>query len=267
MRKRDGLTLERRRGHKPEVDDMRDDEAKRILAKGYDGLTAGIRNGAHRHEDQDEDGIDAEFLYPGFFGLFSFENTELLVACQKNYNDWLHDYANASNGRLYGLAAIPIQDPEAAVDELERVIKKGFKGGCIPCTAPPEQPYKDECYEGVWSLAEEAKFPLSMHVGTNAYVPPEYRQKSAMPQDETFNYASSPTTVQRTLVDLDVPRRRGAPSEPEVRRWRVQRWLDRPLAGPGRPGPAARTPVPQQGLHRGATARSLASPVLRHDRG
>ena len=116
--------------------------------------------------------------YPGFFGLFSFENTELLVACQKNYNDWLHDYANASNGRLFGLAAIPVQDPVAAVEELERVIKRGFKGGCIPCTAPPERPYRDECYEPIWSLAEEAKFPLSMHVGTNAYVPPEYRQKS-----------------------------------------------------------------------------------------
>ena len=80
MRKRAGLALQRRPGHKPEVDDMRDDEAKRILAKGYDGLRAGIRDGAHRHEDQDEDGIAAEFLYPGFFGLFAFENTELLVA-------------------------------------------------------------------------------------------------------------------------------------------------------------------------------------------
>ena len=202
MRKRDGLELQRRPGHKPEVDDMRDEEAKRILAKGYDGLTAGIRDGAYRHEDQDEDGIEAEFLYPGFFGLFSFENTELLVACQRNYNDWLHDYASASNGRLFGLAAIPIQDPQAAVEELHRVVKRGFKGGCIPCTAPPEVPYKDECYEPVWAAAEEANFPLSMHVGTNAYVPAQYRQKSPLPPDETFNYASTPNTVQRTLVDL-----------------------------------------------------------------
>ena len=137
MRKRAGLALERRPGHKPEVDDMRDDEAKRILAKGYDGLRAGIRDGAHRHEDQDEDGVAAEFLYPGFFGLFAFENTELLVACQKNYNDWLHDYASAARGRLFGLAALPVQDPPAAVAELQRVIKMGFKGGCIPCSAPP----------------------------------------------------------------------------------------------------------------------------------
>ena len=202
MRKRAGLALERRPGHKPEVDDMRDDEAKRILAKGYDGLRAGIRDGAHRHEDQDEDGVAAEFLYPGFFGLFAFENTELLVACQKNYNDWLHDYASAARGRLFGLAALPLQDPPAAVAELQRVIKMGFKGGCIPCSAPPETPYKDECYEPIWSLAEEAGFPLAMHVGTNAYVPASYRQKSPLPQDETANYAATPATIQRTLVDL-----------------------------------------------------------------
>lgn len=63
----------------------------------------------------------------------------LLDACQKNYNDWLHDYASASNGRLFGLAAIPLQDPQAAATELVRVIKKGFRGGCIPCTASADR--------------------------------------------------------------------------------------------------------------------------------
>ena len=202
MRKREGLVLARRPGHKPEVDDMRDDEAKRILAKGYDGLRPGIRDGAFRHQDQNEDGIDAEVLYPGYFGLFSFQNTDLLVACQKNYNDWLHDYAAAADGRLFGLAAIPVQDPSAAAAELQRAIKKGFKGGCIPCTPPPETPYRDACYEPIWALAEEAGFPLSMHVGTSAYVPPQYRPKSPQPQDETATYAAMSATIQRTLVDL-----------------------------------------------------------------
>ena len=55
-----------------------------------------------------------------------------MVALQKNYNDWLHDYSTASNGRLFGLAAIPVQDPDAAVEEIDRVIGMGFKGGCIP---------------------------------------------------------------------------------------------------------------------------------------
>ncbi len=231
MRLREGITVQRRRGHKPEVDDMTDDEAKRILAKGYDGLRAGIRDGAMRADDQDHDGVSAEFLYPGFFGLFSFENTELLVACQKNYNDWLHDYANASNGRLFGLAAIPVQDPEAAVEELDRVIKKGFKGGCIPCTAPVDAPYRDEIYDPLWARAAEANFPLSMHVGTNAYVPPQYRP-SKLGRDETADYAASATTIQRTLVDLMC---RGPAERHPTMKWVVgefnagwiAHWLDR----------------------------------------
>ena len=201
MRLRKSVSIERRSGHKPEVDELSDAEAVATLARGYDGLRAGIRDGACRPDDQDIDGVAAEFLYPGFFGMFSFENTELLVACQQNYNDWLYDYADAANGRLFGLAAIPLQDPEAGAEELERVIKKGYKGGCIPCSAPAERPYRDECYEPIWSLAEEADFPLSMHVGTNAYLPSQFRQKHAM-RDSILDYANAPATVQRTLVEL-----------------------------------------------------------------
>ena len=77
--------------------------------------------GAHRYEDQDVDGLAAEFLYPGFFGMF---------------------------GR-----------------------------------------------------AEEAAFPLSMHVGTNAYVPREQRRRPVRP-DAIADYAASRGTVQRTIVEF-----------------------------------------------------------------
>ena len=201
MRTRQGVEIQRREGRKPEVDDLTDPQAQAMLAKGYDGLRAGIRDGKYRGEDQDIDGVGAEFLYPGFFGLFSLENPELLVACQKNYNDWLHDYATAADGRLYGLAALPVQVPEAAAQELERVIKLGYKGGCIPCTSPVDAPYFDERYEPIWALAEEAGFPLSMHVGTNAYLKPEHRPKDPR-RDSVFDYGNTPATIQRTLVEL-----------------------------------------------------------------
>lgn len=203
LRLREGAEINRKPGRKPDVDDLGDAEVVKIMSQGYDGLREGIRNGAKRHVDQEEDGVIAEFLYPGFFGLFSFQNYELLAACQKNYNDWLHDYATSANGRLFGLAAIPIQDPDAAVVELERVIKLGYRGGCIPCTAPPEAPYRDEVYEPIWALAEEARFPLSMHVGTNAYTPAQYRPNPAL-RDSVGDYAQSQIAVQRTLIDLIV---------------------------------------------------------------
>ena len=203
LRARDGAEVERRTGYKPNVEDMSDGDIVKIMSKGYDGIREGIKNGAERHVDQDIDGVAAEFLYPGFFGLFSFENLELLVACQKNYNDWLHDYASAAGGRLFGLAAIPIQDPEAAVEELQRVVKLGFKGGCIPCTSPPEHPYFDEIYDPVWAAAEEARFPLAMHVGTNAYTPKEFRQNRVL-RDPVGDYAQSQISIQRSLVELIV---------------------------------------------------------------
>jgi predicted TIM-barrel fold metal-dependent hydrolase len=201
MRLREGFTLERRPGHKPDVDEFTDPEVQVLLDRGYSGLRPGIREGARRGEDQDIDGVAAEFLYPGFFGMFSFENSDLTVACQQNYNDWLHDYASAADGRLFGLAAIPVQDPVAAATELARVIAKGYKGGCIPCTAPADRPYRDDCYEPIWALAEEAGFPLSMHVGTNAYLPPQFRNKDPV-RDSVVGYANAPTSVQRTLVEL-----------------------------------------------------------------
>jgi len=203
LRRREGAEIHRKPGRKPDVDDLGDSAVVKIMAQGYDGIREGIREGSKRYIDQEEDGVEAEFLYPGFFGLFSFENYELLVACQKNYNDWLHDYASSGNGRLFGLAAIPIQDPEAAVTELERVIKLGYRGGCIPCTAPPEVPYRDMVYEPVWALAEEARFPLSMHVGTNAYTPAPYRPNPKL-QDSVGSYAQSQIAVQRSLIDFIV---------------------------------------------------------------
>ncbi len=203
LRAREGAEVERRTGYKPNVEDMSDGDIVKIMSQGYDGIREGIKNGAERHVDQDIDGVAAEFLYPGFFGLFSFENLELLVACQKNYNDWLHDYSSAAGGRLFGLAAIPIQDPEAAVEELHRVVKLGFKGGCIPCTSPPEHPYYDEIYDPVWAAAEEARFPLAMHVGTNAYTPKEFRQNRVL-RDPVGDYAQSQISIQRSLVELIV---------------------------------------------------------------
>ena len=192
--------LVRKHGRKPEVAHLNDPEMEALFRKGYEGLEPGLTDGSKRHQIQDVDGLDPEFLYPGFFAMFGFKNTELLVACQKNYNDWLADYTEASSGRLQGLPAIPVQDPRAAADELERVINLGFKGGCIPCTSPVDRPYFDDVYEPIWSLAEEAHFPLSMHVGCGAYVPPNQRLQKKV--DGIAGYAASQNTVQTTIVEL-----------------------------------------------------------------
>jgi predicted TIM-barrel fold metal-dependent hydrolase len=201
LRLRKGATLSRQPGRKPDVTDLTAPDVLEIINLGYAGLRPGLREGSRRTDDQDLDGLAAEFLYPGFFGMFSMEDPALTVALHRNYNDWIRDYAAEADGRLYGLAALPVQDPTAAAKELARVIDMGFRGACIPCTAPAAKPYHDADYSPIWALAQEAGIPLSMHVGTNSFVPTSLRPPRTT-QDTLFGYATAQTSIQRTLADL-----------------------------------------------------------------
>ena len=196
-----GRSIERRIGHKPLPEDKGDPYIKEILGRGFGGLREGLVRGGARAAEQDQDGVRAEVLYPSFFfSVFGLDNTELVAACFRNYNDWMADYCRPAGDRLVGLALIPLHDPAAGAKEVERVLRMGFRGGCIPCTAPLERPYRDAAYERIWAMAEEADFPLSMHAGTNA---PRRRKIGSTPNfDYLIAYAGVMVSIQQTLVEL-----------------------------------------------------------------
>ncbi|MBU3004637.1 amidohydrolase family protein [Paraglaciecola arctica] len=194
--------LERRRGHKPKAGKLTDPEIINYIKGGYDVIRDGLKDGSKRGECQDADGVVAEFLYPGFFSMFKTPNLDLLVALERNYNDWLKDYCNNSNGRLYGLAALPIQNPAAAVEEFKRVLKLGYKGVIIPSNAPSGTHYYDKIYDPIWALAEESGTPISMHVACFSETPPWVIQASQ--RDKLAIYGNSASLIHETLIDLMV---------------------------------------------------------------
>ncbi|MEM6709997.1 MAG: hypothetical protein AAF648_14545, partial [Pseudomonadota bacterium] len=57
--------VERRKGHKPGVGTINDPEIRAYLTGGYQAMREGLTDGAQRGADQDLDGIELEFLYPG----------------------------------------------------------------------------------------------------------------------------------------------------------------------------------------------------------
>ncbi len=192
--------IEREHGQKPGVGTVNDPEIQAYLTGGYAAMRKGLTDGARRGDDQDVDGVALEILYPGFFSMFSMRNVELLVALQKNYNDWLHDFCAASNGRLYGLAALPVQDPAAALEELQRVITKGYKGVIIPCNAPKGRSYTEEDYAPIWACAEEAGIPVSFHVGCSSHNPNWVKEFNSA--DSIAMYGNTAALIQPTLVDF-----------------------------------------------------------------
>jgi predicted TIM-barrel fold metal-dependent hydrolase len=176
-----------------------DPEVQQQIKRGYSGLRPGIVDPVERLRDQDADGVGLEVLFPSlYFRVFGLPDTEVLLAAFRAYNDWIADYMSQAPDRLIGLALIPMQDPAAAIVELDRVLKLGFRGGCIPCTAPGGRPYHDAAYDAVWARAQEARFPLSMHIFTGA----NEGVSGMRDLDAITSYASAATVIQITVSDL-----------------------------------------------------------------
>ncbi|MEO1057033.1 MAG: amidohydrolase family protein, partial [Actinomycetota bacterium] len=194
--------LPREHASKPSAGSISDPEIQAYFTGGYAAMRPGLTDGARRPDDQDIDGISAEVLYPGWFPMFSLQNLDLMVALQRNYNDWMHDQQVASGGRLVGLAALPVQRPDEAVAELERVIDLGYKGIVIPSNAPRGRRYSDDDYDPMWALAEEAGLPVAFHVACMSHVPDWL--KAMKDRDPIVQYAGSPALIHDTLIELMV---------------------------------------------------------------
>lgn len=194
--------LPREHASKPGAGSIDDPEIQAYFTGGYAAMRPGLTNGALRPDDQDIDGVAAEVLYPGWFPMFSLQNLDLMVALQRNYNDWMHAQRIASKGRLVGLAALPVQRPEAAIAELDRIIDLGFKGIVIPSNAPRGRRYSDEEYDPMWARAQEAGLPVAFHVACMSHVPDWLKAMSE--RDPVVQYAGSPALIHDTLVELMV---------------------------------------------------------------
>ena len=241
--------LPREHATKPSAGSITDPEIQAYFTGGYAAMRPGLRDGARRPDDQDIDGIAAEVLYPGWFPMFSLPDLDLLVATQRSYNDWMADQQVRSGGRLVGLAALPVQDPEIALAELQRAIELGFKGIVLPSNAPKGRTYSDESYDPMWALAQEARLPIAFHVACMSHVPDWV--KAMAERDPITQYAGAAALIHDTMVELMI---RGVCAEfPDLKfvlaefnaGW-IAHWLDKAQQGWAREhakDPSAGAPV------------------------
>jgi len=119
-----------------------------------------------RIPDMDLDGIDAVFLYPSL-GLFAGAITDapLAAATCRAYNRWLADYCKPYPDRLFGVAMLPLQSDEAAIEEALRRQELGMKAGFI--RPNPYNNYKlhDPHYDRFWSVCEDLDLAIGIHEG------------------------------------------------------------------------------------------------------
>src|SRR5262249_11193748 len=94
----------------------------------YDDGKRGIRrltDPTLRLRDQERDGVQAEVLY-GILGTTArLEDHEAAVEVMRIYNEWLADFCSTHPERYAGLACIPNHPVEKAIEETQRVLKRG----------------------------------------------------------------------------------------------------------------------------------------------
>ena len=119
----------------------------------------------------DEEGIDVAALFGTYIsltGMGGIRNQKLATALASTYNDWLHDeFCAHAPDRLKAVGVLPMQDPQAAVREIERCAAKGAVG---VHTFPHIQrkPLHDPSFDVVWAAAAANNMPMAVHI-VNSY--------------------------------------------------------------------------------------------------
>jgi predicted TIM-barrel fold metal-dependent hydrolase len=78
-----------------------------------------------------------------------------------------------TEGRLYGVAVLPHQDPTAAAEEIRRVAGRPEIVGVQvrPNPAMDWKPFNHEVYDPIWSAASDAGLPVGLHPLMSADLP------------------------------------------------------------------------------------------------
>ncbi|WP_214410269.1 amidohydrolase family protein [Sphaerisporangium fuscum] len=119
----------------------------------------------HRLPDMDEHGIDIQVLSLTAPGVQCLTDARQAITDARVANDHLADVIAAHPARFRGLAALPLQDPEAAVAELHRAVGSLGLSGALVNDHTAGSYLDDPRYEPVWAALEDLDVPLYLHPG------------------------------------------------------------------------------------------------------
>lgn len=126
-----------------------------------------------RLRDMEIDGVDHEVLFPNRGSvMYATHDTDFALAQMRVYNDWVMETHGPYPDRFTPVAVIFSGNIDAALGEIKRAIRLGFKAINIPpkpVFGPHQRDhlnYNAPDYDPMWALIEEAGLAVTMHVGS-----------------------------------------------------------------------------------------------------
>jgi predicted TIM-barrel fold metal-dependent hydrolase len=134
----------------------------------YEG-TPGTGSPDQRVREQDQDGIDAEVLFPSQQGgpklWRRIQDDDAYKAVVRAYNSWLaEEYCAVNPDRLIGVGILPLTyDVADTIEEMEYCAKMGLKTVLLQ-GFPSGKAYPSEEDDRFWAAALDLNMPVSVHV-------------------------------------------------------------------------------------------------------
>ena len=125
--------------------------------------------------DMDQEGIDVGLLFPTA-GLYVIWHDDLDPALSgaicAAYNDWLAEFCAVDSNRLRGIAMLPLQDVNLAVEEIERINSEhNFSGVFIRPNPLKKRQLYDADYAPVWDKLSACQLPVCVHSSPGSVLP------------------------------------------------------------------------------------------------
>src|SRR5262249_26778637 len=104
--------------------------------------------------------------FPSFSAGPAFDTrrgVEARYAAAHVHNRAMADFC-AGDGRLYGVALLPLDDPQLAAREVEHIVVKGLKAAWVPHRVPGERSPGHNDFDPIWARLAQARIPFLIHV-------------------------------------------------------------------------------------------------------
>jgi predicted TIM-barrel fold metal-dependent hydrolase len=143
-------------GHTPEDFDP-------IKAFDYDEAI-GSGPPAQRVREQDQDGVDAELLFPGSSATHGTRSKDRPAhqAMLRAYNDFLADYCAEAPERLFGVGILPNGTVDFKIAEMNRLKEQGLRAALL-YGYPGGEDYPTPEDDRFWAAAIDLQMPICAH--------------------------------------------------------------------------------------------------------
>ncbi len=136
-----------------------------------DGLRDKLENVSTRLKEMEKTGVDVQVIASSNPGCEVFPK-EMGLGLAKINNDSIADVVSKNPEKFIGLASLPLQDINCALEELDRVKSIGLKGLIVFSNCNGKYTDMDEFWP-IYERAERFRFPIFLHptvpVGAEIY--------------------------------------------------------------------------------------------------